>query len=259
LVSDDDPQPTDFDAVLAWVHAGRRGTAPVEIPSTPWVPLTQAVMLILAYGEIKIETKILGGTPWLTEGGWRALNVFLGNAASIGQLHLRGRQWQPDRVSEMQDISPAYFSKERAFHSNSISRLPHRNMSAVVSERQASMKLESDWVDVHVNRDELCNLLNLPRPKLPAAESNQHKKIKRRGGRKPGPYVDQLRSFLEWYHKNQPGGLITPTLKQLAADARRRLERDKVKRVPRSRSAFEAVIKKIKAEILSRNLSIIRR
>jgi hypothetical protein len=70
--------------------------------------------------------------------------------------------------------------------------------------------------------------------------------------------MERLRQFLEHYHKTQPGGLNGVPLASLTADARSRLSRDNVRNVPVSRQLEESV-KKIRAEILQRDLQEIRR
>jgi hypothetical protein len=81
---------------------------------------------------------------------------------------------------------------------------------------------------------------------------SSRKRANRRGGRRRGPYFQRLRKFLEWYDDNRDGGVQAPTLKQLAADARKRLEQDRVIGVPVSRSAFEEAIKEIKEDLLAK-------
>ncbi len=194
-------------------------------------------MLVLAYGQIKIETKVRGGKPWLTEGSLRALSLFLSNAASEGLLRLRGRPQQPFQLGDMQDIPTAYFSKERAFDDGTIGRLPYRSAQAVVSEKKASSKVkgrENNWVEVTVSRDDLCSLLNLARPEVPSGGQKRH--IKR--GRKPGPYMDELRKFLKLYHCSR-GGLGAATLTDLETEARAYLKRQNVKGVPNTRSGLQ--------------------
>ena len=75
------------------------------------------------------------------------------------------------------------------------------------------------------------------------ATPNMGTQRKRRGGKKPGLYRSRLRKFLEWLNGPEQDGLLGMTLKDICDQARKRLEKDNVKGVPRTRQGLEKAVK----------------
>ncbi len=71
---------------------------------------------------------------------------------------------------------------------------------------------------------------------------------KRRGGPKRGPYFGPLLTHLKW-RKDNRNDLHTASLTELREDALSRLRTDKVKGIPKSRSALDDAIKKAVKEL----------
>src|SRR5262245_48088039 len=87
-----------YDAVLRWIHEGRRAAAPVRMSPRPWLPLDEAVLLVLASSKIEVELQEFGerGILFLTDATWKELCAFLCDAGSEGRLRLRGRRNSSD-------------------------------------------------------------------------------------------------------------------------------------------------------------------
>jgi len=82
---------------------------------------------------------------------------------------------------------------------------------------------------------------------------NQQKK--RGGGPKHGRYYGPLKRQLKW-RKDAKDDLDTALLKDLREDARNHLIANKVKDIPKSRSAFNAAIKKISIELACESIRV---
>jgi hypothetical protein len=134
----------------------------------PWLPLDEAVLLVLASSKIEVELQEFGerGILFLTDATWKELCAFLCDAGSEGRLRLRGRRnSSDDPAGEMEEIPQAYFAKDRAFFtSGDISHLPLNSTAATVEEERATRegsRQEDDWLEAHVNRKDLCTLLGM--------------------------------------------------------------------------------------------------
>lgn len=201
----------------------------IETPSEPLCPISLTIMAAMNGAALPDQ---------------RAAEIVVINELIAGQLDclgLRNGQGDPEKVpaSNWLQLQLKWWRNELAAVSKDLLR-----------------RGSTSWRELKFQREQVLSTDSTN--SVLVAGSIPQGKPRRHGGRKPGQYMERLRQFLEHYHKTQPGGLNGVPLASLTADARSRLSRDNVRNVPVSRQLEESV-KKIRAEILQRDLQEIRR